>query len=107
MYNWPEAQINTIQVVWIGNQELSVEVDTSASLSTISEGTYHSLIKATALQPDYIYTYMGEQSQFQFTITTSRGSFHYWLLKEEDQDCLAEIGCKTYVWIGKSFTRYV
>ena len=58
MYNLPKAQINTIQVVvWIGNQELSVEVDNSASLSTISEETYHSLIKAPVLQPDYIYTH--------------------------------------------------
>ena len=63
MYNLPGAQIDPIQVVvWIGDQELPMEVDTGASLSIISEQTYHSLIKAPALLPTQarLRTYTGE-----------------------------------------------
>ena len=63
MYNLPGAQLDPIQVVvWIGDQELPMEVDTGASLSIISEQTYHSLIKAPALLPTQarLRTYTGE-----------------------------------------------
>ena len=63
MYNLPGAQIDPIQVdMWIGDQELPMEVDTGASLSIISEQTYHSLIKAPALllTQARLRTYTGE-----------------------------------------------
>ena len=74
MYNLQGAKVDPIRVVVrIGDQELPMEVDTGASLSIISEETYHSLTKTPALLPTQarLCTYTGEPLPVLDSITVA------------------------------------